>query len=63
MPYVDVSITKSVNASTVATGGLLRYLLSYINNGPYTAASVTVQDDLSPSLTFLTSSVAPSSNV
>lgn len=49
---IDLAITKSDSADTVAAGGSLTYTIIVTNNGPSTANAVTVTDVLPSGLTF-----------
>ena len=48
----DLSITATASPGTVATGGTLTYTLTVTNNGPRSAPSVTVTNNLPSSLTY-----------
>ncbi|MCL2687184.1 MAG: hypothetical protein FWE58_01450 [Methanobrevibacter sp.] len=50
---VDLSIVKSVNASSVVNGGLLTYTITVTNNGNYDATGVTVNEVLDTRLILL----------
>jgi large repetitive protein len=51
---VDLAITKTPSATTVATGGTLDYTIVVHNNGPATATGVTVSDALPAGYTLIT---------
>jgi uncharacterized repeat protein (TIGR01451 family) len=55
-PLVDVSITKSNSPNPVQPDGDLLYTLVVTNNGPSTAANVTVTDPMPSQVTFVTAS-------
>jgi uncharacterized repeat protein (TIGR01451 family) len=51
-PSADISLTKSVSATTAQPGDTLTYTLTLNNSGPNAATSVAVSDGLPSSLTF-----------
>ncbi|MFB5634716.1 MAG: DUF11 domain-containing protein, partial [Candidatus Nitrosomaritimum aestuariumsis] len=51
----DLSITKSADKNQVEPGDEITYTLIATNNGPSTAFNVTVSDDLSPYVEFVSS--------
>ena len=53
-PNADVSITKNDNVSAVIVGETITYTVEAINNGPDTAADVSVADVLPGNVTFTT---------
>jgi uncharacterized repeat protein (TIGR01451 family) len=56
----DMAITKTGSPNPVTQGTPLTYTLTVTNNGPATATTVTVTDTLPSSLTYLSSTVTPS---
>jgi uncharacterized repeat protein (TIGR01451 family) len=57
----DVAITKTGTPNPVTQGTPLTYTLTVTNNGPASATTVQVMDMLPSSLTYLSSTVTPSS--
>ncbi|MFY7798296.1 MAG: DUF4114 domain-containing protein [Dolichospermum sp.] len=55
----DLSITKTANADSVNVGGNLTYTITVANNGTSTAKSVFVSDILPEGVTFVSSSINP----
>lgn len=49
----DLSIMKSTAATSAPTGSTVSYTITVTNNGPDTATSVVVSDDLPPGLQFV----------
>jgi uncharacterized repeat protein (TIGR01451 family) len=49
----DLTLAKTSEPAAVAAGETVRYLLTVGNNGPSTATSVTLTDDLPAGLTFV----------
>ncbi len=58
-PQADLQITKSDSPDPVAASSNLTYTLSFVNNGPSNAASVTVSDTLPASFVGLVSVTTP----
>jgi uncharacterized repeat protein (TIGR01451 family) len=56
----DVAITKTGTPNPVTQGTPLTYTLTVTNNGPASATTVQVMDTLPSSLTYLSSTVTPS---
>ena len=52
----DLSITKADSPDPVTAGGMLTYTIGVTNNGPSTAASVTVTDTLPSGVAYVSSS-------
>ncbi len=50
--FVDIELTKTVNASTVSPGDQLTYTIIVTNYGPADATGVTVADELPTELSF-----------
>jgi|GEM_PF-411240 len=55
---IDLAITKSASAASVAQGGALSYTLTVTNYGLTTATSVVVTDALPAALTFVSASAS-----
>ena len=49
----DLSITKTDSPDPVTAGGTLTYTITVTNNGPSTAANLTVTDYLPPGVTYM----------
>lgn len=52
-PQTDLTVTKSVSAATAFAGTELTYTIDVTNNGPSTAAAVTLTDVLPAGVTFV----------
>jgi len=57
----DMAIVKTATPNPVNEGDPLTYTLTVTNNGPANATNVTVMDTLPSSVTYLSSTVTPSS--
>lgn len=57
LPESDLRIAKSDSPDPVIAGEQLKYTITVTNDGPDTAGSITVVDDLPPQLEFITSSI------
>ncbi len=56
-PRYDLRVTKTNNLTTLATGQTFTYTMTAINDGPSSAANVTISDTLPSTLEFVTSNV------
>jgi uncharacterized repeat protein (TIGR01451 family) len=52
----DLGVTKSVSPTTVISGQTATFTLTPVNNGPFTATTVSVSDTLPAGFSFLTAS-------
>lgn len=52
-PLADLAVEKEASSSTVTTGSNVTYTITVTNNGPGSAASVVVTDNLPSQLTFV----------
>ena len=57
-PPADLAVTKSDSPDPVSTGGVLTYTVVVSNNGPATAANVTMTDPLPPGTTFASCAIS-----
>jgi uncharacterized repeat protein (TIGR01451 family) len=57
-PAVNLTITKTVNATNVTNGDYLTYTITVINNGPYKATGIVIKDVLDSRLIYISSSTA-----
>ncbi|MGH3371625.1 MAG: DUF7507 domain-containing protein, partial [Nocardioidaceae bacterium] len=53
---VDLAVTKTASADTVATGDLLTYTVTVTNNGADQASDVSIRDPLKQALAFVSAS-------
>jgi uncharacterized repeat protein (TIGR01451 family) len=67
LPAADLALTKSVNVSTPNEGDTITYTVTLSNNGPSTATSIQVTDQLPAGVTYVsdngTGSYNPSTGV
>lgn len=55
VPYgaADLGVTKAASSATIIAGSSVTYTITLVNNGPDSALSITVTDNLPASLTFV----------
>lgn len=55
VPYgaADLAVTKAASSGTIIVGSSVTYTITLVNNGPDSASSITVTDNLPVSLTFV----------
>jgi len=49
----DLAVTKAASSGTIIAGSSVTYTITLVNNGPDSASSITVTDNLPASLTFV----------
>ena len=49
----DLAVTKAASSGTITVGSSVTYTITLVNNGPDSASSITVTDNLPASLTFV----------
>jgi len=55
VPYgaADLAVTKAASSATIIVGSSVTYTITLVNNGPDSASSITVTDNLPATLTFV----------